>query len=173
MKEGIKLKKYIITLLIMLFSFSLTGCRNQNKTNGFQGNVEIAWNDVKDDFNQIDEKVKKDSSSYDIKQLTQTILDGYEKIKDGINQDNQEEAKKIYEAASRLEYIEENTKQELSSEEKEILELGKKTKKLMMHYYGNGEGVFQDAMDDVENGIDDIKNFTEEKWDSFKDKLKE
>ena len=46
-----------------------------------------------------------------------------------------------------------------------------KTKTLMMHYYGNGEGVFQDAVDDVENGIDRVKNFTEEKWNDFKDKL--
>lgn len=93
------------------------------------------------------------------------------KIKEGITQDNQEEAKKVYAAASRLEYIEKNTDQKLSSEEKEILELGKKTKTLMMYYYGNGEGVFQDAVDDVENGIDRVKNFTEEKWNDFKDKL--
>lgn len=79
--------------------------------------------------------------------------------------------KKFNEAASRLEYIEKNTDQKLSNEEKEILELGKKTKTLMMHYYGNGEGVFQDAVDDVENGIDRVKNFTEEKWNDFKDKL--
>lgn len=44
-----------------------------------------------------------------LKPLTQTILDGYDKIKEGITQDNQEEAKKVYEAASRLEYIEKNT----------------------------------------------------------------
>ena len=125
----------------------------------------------KDDFDQIDQDVENDTSKQDVKALTQTILDGYDKIKEGITQDNQEEAKKVYEAASRLEYIEKNTDQKLSSEEKEILELGKKTKTLMMHYYGNGEGVFQDAVDDVENGIDRVKNFTEEKWNDFKDKL--
>ena len=53
--------------------------------------------------------------------MTQTILDGYDKIKEGITQDNQEEAKKVYAAASRLEYIEKNTDQKLSSEEKENL----------------------------------------------------
>ena len=41
----------------------------------------------------------------------------------------------------------------------------------MMYYYGSAEGVFQDAVDDVENGIDRVKNFTEEKWNDFKDKL--
>ena len=166
------MKRYIITLIILITcTFTLTGCRNQTTDSGFKGNVEIAWDDVKDDFDQIDQDVENDTSKQDVKALTQTILDGYDKIKEGITQDNQEEAKKVYEAASRLEYIEKNTDQKLSNEEKEILELGKKTKTLMMYYYGNGEGVFQDAVDDVENGIDRVKNFTEEKWNDFKDKL--
>lgn len=166
------MKRYIITLILLITcTFTLTGCRNQTTDSDFKENVEIAWDDVKDDFDQIDQDVENDTSKQDVKALTQTILDGYDKIKEGITQDNQEEAKKVYEAASRLEYIEKNTDQKLSSEEKEILELGKKTKTLMMYYYGNGEGVFQDAVDDVENGIDRVKNFTEEKWNDFKDKL--
>lgn len=166
------MKRYIITLILLITcTFTLTECRNQTTDSGFKENVEIAWDDVKDDFDQIDQDVENDTSKQDVKALTQTILDGYDKIKEGITQDNQEEAKKVYEAASRLEYIEKNTDQKLSSEEKEILELGKKTKTLMMYYYGNGEGVFQDAVDDVENGIDRVKNFTEEKWNDFKDKL--
>ena len=166
------MKRYIITLILLITcTFTLTGCRNQTTDSGFKGNVEIAWDDVKDDFDQIDQDVENDTSKQDVKALTQTILDGYDKIKEGITQDNQEEAKKVYAAASRLEYIENNTDQKLSSEEKEILEFGKKTKTLMMHYYGNGEGIFQDAVDDVENGIDRVKNFTEEKWNDFKDKL--
>lgn len=166
------MKRYIITLILLITcTFTLTGCRNQTTDSGFKGNVEIAWDDVKDDFDQIDQDVENDTSKQDVKALTQTILDGYDKIKEGITQDNQEEAKKVYAAASRLEYIEKNTDQKLSSEEKEILELGKKMKTLMMHYYGNGEGIFQDAVDDVENGIDRVKNFTEEKWNDFKDKL--
>ena len=166
------MKRYIITLILLITcTFTLTGCRNKTTDSGFKENVEIAWDDVKDDFDQIDQDVENDTSKQDVKALTQTILDGYDKIKEGITQDNQEEAKKVYEAASRLEYIEKNTDQKLSSEEKEILELGKKTKTLMMYYYGNGEGVFQDAVDDVENGIDRVKKFTEEKWNDFKDKL--
>lgn len=166
------MKRYIMTLILLITcTFTLTRCRNQTTDSGFKENVEIAWDDVKDDFDQIDQDVENDTSKQDVKALTQTILDGYDKIKEGITQDNQEEAKKVYEAASRLEYIEKNTDQKLSSEEKEILELGKKTKTLMMYYYGNGEGVFQDAVDDVENGIDRVKNFTEEKWNDFKDKL--
>ena len=36
-------------------------------------------------------------------------------------------------------YIKDEIEKISSAEEKEILELGKKTKTLMMHYYGNGE----------------------------------
>ena len=117
------MKRYIITLILLITcTFTLTGCRNQTTDSGFKGNVEIAWDDVKDDFDQIDQDVENDTSKQDVKALTQTILDGYDKIKEGITQDNQEEAKKVYAAASRLEYIEKNTDQKLSSEEKEILD---------------------------------------------------
>ena len=44
-------------------------------------NVEIAWDDVKDDFDQIDQDVENDTSKQDVKALTQTILDGYDKSK--------------------------------------------------------------------------------------------
>ena len=120
------MKRYIITLILLITcTFTLTGCRNQTTDSGFKGNVEIAWDDVKDDFDQIDQDVENDTSKQDVKALTQTILDGYDKIKEGITQDNQEEAKKVYAAASRLEYIEKNTDQKLSSEEKEILDEAK------------------------------------------------
>ena len=126
------MKRYIITLILLITcTFTLTGCRNQTTDSGFKENVEIAWDDVKDDFDQIDQDVENDTSKQDVKALTQTILDGYDKIKEGITQDNQEEAKKVYEAASRLEYIEKNTDQKLSSEEKEAIDKAINTNNLI------------------------------------------
>ena len=163
------MKRYIITLILLITcTFTLTGCRNQTTDSGFKENVEIAWDDVKDDFDQIDQDVENDTSKQDVKALTQTILDGYDKIKEGITQDNQEEAKKIYEAASRLQYIEENTDKKLTDEQKQVLELGKSMKTLMMHYYGNGDGDYDGAVDDVEQGLENIKGYTEDKWNDFK-----
>ena len=163
------MKRYIITLILLITcTFTLTGCRNQTTDSGFKENVEIAWDDVKDDFDQIDQDVENDTSKQDVKALTQTILDGYDKIKEGITQDNQEEAKKIYEAASRLQYIEENTDKKLTEEQKQVLELGKSMKTLMMHYYGNGDGDYDGAVDDVEQGLENIKGYTEDKWNDFK-----
>ena len=56
------MKRYIITLILLITcTFTLTGCRNQTTDSGFKGNVEIAWDDVKDDFDQIDQDVENDT----------------------------------------------------------------------------------------------------------------
>lgn len=169
------MKKIIIYLFLMIFAFTLTGCRRADETaNNFKGDIEIAWDDVKDDFNDIDQNIKKDTTyvsnikGEDIQELTKTIQEGYDKIKGGVTQDNQEEAKKVYEAASRLQYIEENTDKKLTDKQKQVLELGKSMKTLMMHYYGNGDGDYDGAVDDVEQGLENIKGYTEDKWNDFK-----
>ncbi len=57
------MKKIIIYLFLMIFAFTLTGCRQVDKTaNNFKGDIEIAWDDVKDDFNDIDQNIKKDTT---------------------------------------------------------------------------------------------------------------
>lgn len=177
------MKKYLKTLfLVSLCCITLTGCnQSENDTNNtsgkFEGDIAIMWDDVKDDFDKINDDVKNNSDSLDsltkddITNLTTTIQNGYEKIKNGINEDNQEEAKKVYEAAAKLEYLAEKGKGKLTDEEKEVLELGEKTKALMMHYYGNGEGNYNDAVDDIEEAFDRVKNFTDEKWEELKSKF--
>ena len=169
------MKKIIIYLFLMIFAFTLTGCRQVDETaNNFKGDIEIAWDDVKDDFNDIDQNIKKDPTyvsnikGEDIQELTKTIQEGYDKIKGGVTQDNQEEAKKVYEAASRLQYIEENTDKKLNDKQKKGLEIGKRMQILMMHYYGNGDGDYDGAVDDVEQGLENIKGYTEDKWNDFK-----
>lgn len=169
------MKKIIIYLFIILSPFTLTGCRKVDESaNNFKGDIEIAWDDVKDDFSGIDQNIKKDSSyvsnitGEDIQELTKTIQEGYDKIKEGVTQDNQEEAKKVYEAASRLQYIEENTDKKLTDKQKQVLEIGKSMKTLIMHYYGNGDGNYDGAVDDVEQGLQNIKDYTEDSWNDFK-----
>lgn len=41
-------------------------------------------------------------------------------------------------------------------------------KTLMMHYYGNGDDDYDGAVDDVEQGLENIKGYTEDKWNDFK-----
>lgn len=54
------MKKIIIYLFLMIFAFTLTGCRQVDETaNNFKGDIEIAWDDVKDDFTDIDQNIKK------------------------------------------------------------------------------------------------------------------
>lgn len=182
------MKKYLKTLfLISLCCVTLTGCSrnrtndNENDTSGnngqFGGDIAIMWDDVKDDFDKINDDVENNTdylnslTKDDITSLTTTIQNGYEKIKNGVTEDNQEEAKKVYEAAAKLEYLAKKGKDKLTDEEKEVLELGEKTKALMMHYYGNGEGNYNDAVDDVESAFDRVKNFTDDKWEELKSKF--
>lgn len=177
------MKKYLKTLfLISLCCVTLTGCnRSENdtkQTSGkFDGDVTYMWDDVKDDFDKIDDDVENNTdylnslTKDDIANLTTTIREGYEKIKNGVTEDNQEEAKKVYEAAAKLEYLEKRGDEKLTDEEEEVLELGEKTKALMMHYYGKGEGNYNDAVDDIEEAFDRVKNFTDEQWDKLESKF--
>ena len=181
------MKKYLKTLfLISLCCVTLTGCnQSENDTNNnsgntsgkFDGDVAIMWDDVKDDFDKIDDDVENNTdylnslTKDDITNLTTTIQDGYEKIKNGVTEDNQEEAKRVYEAAAKLEYLAKKGNDKLTDEEKEVLKLGERTKALMMHYYGQGEGNYNDAVDDIEDAFDRVKDFTDDKWDELKSKF--
>lgn len=161
------MKKIILSLFLAIFTF--TGCRQVDTT--FKGKVEIAYEEVKDDFNNIDEKVEKETndvkniSGEDLQELTQTIQEGYEKIKEGITKENQEEAKKVYEAATRLHYIEEHINKKLTDQQKNVLGLGKNMKTLMMHYYGKGKGDYNQAVENVEQGLKNVKNYSEDQWE--------
>lgn len=168
-------------ILLTLCFVSLTGCSNmqddvEETADRFSGEVEIMWDDVKDEFNKIEQDITGNGDNAlveeDISNLTTTIKNGYEKIKNGITQDNQEEAKKVYEAAVKLEYIKNNSQVELNDEEEEILELGEKTKTLMKHYYGQSEGNYSEAVSDVEERLDKLNDFTDEKWTELNNKLK-
>lgn len=172
------MKTKILTILCLIITIiNLTGCKTIDKTtNEFTGKVEIAWEDVKSDFSNIANNITNDTTlnnptSDNLKQLTQTIQTGYEKIKNGITKDNNEEAKKVYEAASKLEYIENNARN-INDEERKALELGKKAKQLVMHYYGNGEGNYNDIVNDFNNRLNTVKSFTDEKWNTLIEHLK-
>lgn len=172
------MKTKILTILCLIITIiNLTGCKTIDKTtNEFTGKVEIAWEDVKSDFSNITSNITKDTTlnnptSDNLKQLTQTIQTGYEKIKNGVTKDNNEEAKKVYEAASKLEYIENNARN-INDEERKALELGKKAKQLVMHYYGNGEGNYNDIVNDFNDRLNTIKSFTDEKWNTLIEHLK-
>ena len=156
-------------LMLSLCFISLTGCSTvkddvEETADRFSGNVEIMWDDVKDELNQIEQE--------DVSALVTTIKDGYDKIKDGITQDNQEEAKKVYEAAVKLEYIKNNTAAKLDDDEEKILELGEKMKTLMKHYYGQGEDSYNEALADVKERLDQLNDFSDEKWTELNNKLK-
>lgn len=173
------MKTKILTILSLILTIiNLTGCKTIDKTtNEFTGKVEIAWEDVKSDFsnitnNIINDTTLNDPTSDNLKQLTKTIQTGYEKIKNGVTKDNNEEAKKVYEAASKLEYIENKAGENINEEERKALELGEKAKQLVMHYYGNGEGNYNDVVNEFNDRLNTVKNFTDDKWNNLIEHLK-
>ena len=169
-------------LMLSLCFISLTGCSTvkddvEETADRFSGNVEIMWDDVKDELNQIEQDITGNSDNdlleqEDVSVLVTTIKDGYDKIRDGITQDNQEEAKKVYEAAVKLEDMKNNTAAKLDDDEEKILELGEKMKTLMKHYYGQGEGSYNEALADVKERLDQLNDFSDEKWTELNNKLK-
>lgn len=178
-----KMKKILQTFfLLSLCMVALTGCSQlkddvEETADEFTGDVKILWNDVKDEFDQIEDSVENNEdymtnlTKEDIVSLTTTIKEGYEKIKDGVTEDNHEEAKKVYEAASKLEYIKNNANEKWDDDEEKILELGEKTKELLKHYYGQKDGNYAEAKEDVEERLNKLESFSDEQWDNLKNKI--
>lgn len=178
-----KMKKILQTFfLLSLCIVALTGCSQlrddvEDTADEFTGDVKILWNDVKDEFDQIEDSVENNEdymtnlTKEDIVSLTTTIKEGYEKIKDGVTEDNHEEAKKVYEAASKLEYIKNNANEKWDDDEEKILELGEKTKELLKHYYGQKDGNYSEAKEDVEERLNKLESFSDEQWDNLKNKI--
>lgn len=132
----------------------------------FEGEIKTPWADVKDDFAAAQseaeaaadkiETVTKD----DVKALTDVIVSGYDKIKDGIS-DN-DTAKEIYKAASELEKLGDR---HTDTVDLEVVRLGRNTKTLIKHLYGEAEGDFQIISGDVEIAIDSINSYADIDWD--------
>ena len=188
-----KMKKTLKTLiLITLCCLSLTGCRRDdttntngttdnnnttNQTDNNDGDLGVIWDDVKDEFDKITDDAKNSIDSLenlskdDIKKLTTTIQEGYDKIKNGITKDNQDEARKVYEAASKLDYLKEKYENKLTDEEEDLLEVGDEAKELIMYYYGRYDDDYDDVKTDLENHLQNIKNYSDDKWNTLIDKL--
>ncbi len=177
------MKKILQTFfLLSLCIVALTGCSQlkddvEETADEFTGEVKIMWDDVKDEFDQIDDNVENNEdymtnlTKEDIVSLTTTIKDGYAKIKDGVTEDNHEEAKKVYEAASKLEYIKNNASEQWDDDEEDILELGEKTKELLKHYYGQKDGSFTEAKEDMEEHLNKLDSFSDEQWENLRNKI--
>ena len=182
--------KKIITLSVLFMTIItlLSGCMNknvdstdinENETNNevemFNGEINTFWNDVKDDYDQIELEAQREIESMDniktddIKNLEKIIETNYKKLKNGINKDNEEDAKELYKAATKIEILSKKNNNNINHE---LVTLSKNAKKLVKHYYGEADTDFSTVKNDFEQGIENIKNYTEDKWEEFVNMIK-
>ena len=176
--------KKIITLsfLFIFMLFITTGCNNNkvddtdidepNEYEIFNGNIDKSWDEVKDEYDSIELEAKREMNNKnnitidEIKELENTIYEKYQNLKNGINTDNEKDAKELYKAASKIEEIPNINNKNISHE---VITLSYNAKSLIKHYYGEGNEDFSNIKNSFEEGINNIKNYTDEKWQEFLD----
>lgn len=190
------MKKFIILSITFIFTILfVTGC-NYNKVNDtniddtninnadidednnyemFNGSIDKSWDEVKDDYEAIELEAKRevgkmnDITLDDIKSLENTIEQKYQNIKNGINDETEDDAKELYKAAIKIEEISKRNNKNVNHE---LITLSQDSKSLIKHYYGEANDDFTNVKNSFESGIENIKNYTEDKWQEFLDIIK-
>lgn len=124
-----------------------------NAVKGFGGAIKYAWSDVADEFNKIDNDASPDSATKDdIRGLVATISDNYDKVKNGVDDNNKDAAKKMYEAGHRLEAIGKG-----KTADENLSKLGSDAKAMVKHYYGEGNEDFDKVSERFESELETAK----------------
>ncbi len=126
-----------------------------NAVKGFGGAINYAWSDVTDEFGKVenDTSFNPDSvSNDDIRGLVSTISNNYDKVKNGVDDNNKDAAKKMYEAGHRLEAIGKG-----KTADENLSKLGSDTKAMVKHYYGEGDEDFDKVSKRFEGELETAK----------------
>ena len=70
-----------------------------------------------------------------------------------------------------MDYLKEKYENKLTDEEEDLLEVGDEAKELIMYYYGRYDDDYDDVKTDLENHLQNIKNYSDDKWNTLIDKL--
>lgn len=182
-------KFFIITISFLTITLVLSGCgkdkvndtdidddkKMNNSVEGFNGEINSSWSEVEDEYNAIEIEAKREVDEMDnitkndIKELTDTIRIKYQVVKNGINENNKEDAKELYKASIKLQEI---AKKDGNRVNHEITTLAENGEALVKHYYGEANRNYSDVLDEFKNVLDNIKDYTDEKWNEFLDLIK-
>lgn len=182
-------KFFILTISFLAVTLILTGCgkgkvndtdidddmQMNDSVEGFDGKINTSWDEVEDDYNALEIEAKReademdDVTSTDVKELTDTIRSKYQSVKNGITDENEEDAKELYKSAIKLREI---AKKDGNRVDHEITTMSENAIELVKHYYGETNRNFNDVVDEFENTLDNIKDYTEDKWNEFLDLIK-
>ena len=183
------MKKFLtITFSILLITIILTGCDKkvddtdidedneiEDSARKFTGEINTSWDEVEDDYDNIELEAKREVSNMnnvttnDIKELTNTIQTKYASVKNGITDDNENDAKELYKVSIKLQEI---AKKDGTRVDHEITTLAENAEALVKHYYGKADKDFDNVKEDFESGLENIKDYAEDKWQEFVDLLK-
>lgn len=183
------MKKFLnITFSLLFIIILLTGCGNkvddtdidnedeiEESIQGFDGDIDTSWDEVSDDYNSIElearEEIRNNSNitADDVRELANTIQTKYTTVKNGITSDNENDAKELYRASIKLQEI---AKKDGVRINHEVTTLAENGEAMVKQFYGKTNDNFDDLKEDFERGIENIKNYTEDKWQEFMDLLK-
>ena len=183
------MKKFLtITFSILFTIILLTGCGNkvddtdidndeeiEESTQGFDGNIDTSWDEVSDDYNAIELKAREEIrnndsiTADDVRSLANTIQTKYTTIRNGITSDNESDAKELYKASIKLQEI---AKKDGVRVNHEVTRLAENGEAMVKQLYGEAEENFDNLKEDFENGLESIKDYTQDKWQDFMDLLK-
>ena len=172
------MKKFLtLSCAFLIIAVIAVGCNNK-KTNTEIDNTDntfnTTWDKVKKDYEEIENEAKneikddKNITKEEIQSLVNTIETKYDSLKNGINKDNENDAKELYKAASKIEEI---SKVDGKKVDHEIVTLSENAKKFVKHYYGE-ENDIDKITNDLTTAINNVKNYTDEKWQEFLDLFK-
>ena len=154
-------------------SAAVTSAQSNSNGNGiemFTGNVGTKWNDVKTDYQKLENEAKaeldkqKSVTKEEVNRLIKTVKDDYAKLKNGIDENNKQTAQEMYKAAHKLELLGERNE---TARDSEIVRIGTHAKEYIRHLHGEGNRNFGDVTSDIETGLNKIGDFTEDVWNDF------
>lgn len=162
----------VVTLFVGVVA---TGCSAENTIEKFGGKIELAWEDVKSEFKDLEKEAKKETeeveemSKEDFENLIDEVEDLYEEVNEKVTSENHEIAKEAYKKAHKLELL---IKDKESKASKEVAELAKNTKIYLKHLYGEAEEDFSKVKRNVIKGFEKVEDFSEEEWKNITDSFK-
>ena len=136
----------------------------------FTGSIGKKWNETKTDYLALENEAKtevdnmKDVSKDEVNKLIETVKTDYEKLKNGITDENSDAAKEMYKSAHKLELLGERNE---TAKDSEIVRIGTHAKEYIRHLHGEGNRNFGDVTGDIETGLNKIGDFTEDVWNDF------
>lgn len=143
--------------------------------NSVSKKIKVNWEDVAAKIEEIDAEARENVESYGevlettLDDLKHTIVDNYDLIKDGVTEDTNEIAQKMYSAAVQLEVY---TKRIYSDEADKVYYFAKDCELFIKEKYGKVLDETEEFKNDFTEEIEAAKKWTQSTWNVITAQLK-